>query len=475
MKKIMVFILCLFMLTACSNNKEKLVLVTEAGFAPYEYYDNGEIVGVDIDIAKEIAKSLDMELEIKDVYFDSIINEVKTGKSDFGAAGISYTEERAKEVNFSIDYMISRQIMIVKNDSNITGPSDLFDQKVAVQLGSVADSYITEELPNITIVREKKFLAAIQDLMDDKVDCVIMDEVPAKELINDNLKILPEALVIDHYGMIVSKENNELLEKINEVIASLKESGKIDEYMLVHTGLKEKEKEVDLGNDILNKLYYSVIYDARYKFILEGLKNTLLIALGAVVLGIIIGITIAITRNIYDTTGKLKILNFLAKSYVNIIRGTPSTLQLMIIYYVIFKSTSVNIVLVGIIAFGINSGAYVAEIIRAGINSVSVGQKEAGYALGLHYKDIMRYIVIPSATKNILPALGNEFITLIKETSIGAYIGIVELTKASDIIASRTYDYFFPLIIIALIYLCITFVLTRVFDRIERKMNHVRS
>ncbi len=475
MKKVIIFIICLFMLTACSNKKEKIVLVTEAGFAPYEYYDNGEIVGVDIDIAKEIAKSLDMELEIKDVYFDSIINEVKTGKSDFGAAGISYTEERAKEVNFSIDYMVSKQIMIVKNDSNITGPSDLFDQRIAVQLGSVADSYITEELPNITIVREKKFLAAIQDLMDDKVDCVVMDEVPAKELINDSLKILPEALVIDHYGMIVSKDNSELLNKINEVIASLKEEGKIDEYMLVHTGLKEKEKEVDLGNDILNKLYYSVIYDARYKFILEGLKNTLLIALGAVMLGIIIGITIAITRNIYDTTGKLKILNYLAKSYVNIIRGTPSTLQLMIIYYVIFKSTSVNIVLVGIIAFGINSGAYVAEIIRAGINSVPVGQKEAGYALGLKYKDIMRYIVIPSATKNILPALGNEFITLIKETSIGAYIGIVELTKASDIIASRTYDYFFPLIIIALMYLCITFVLTKVFDRIERKMNHVRS
>ena len=147
----------------------------------------------------------------------------------------------------------------------------------------------------------------------------------------------------------------------------------------------------------------------------------------------------------------------------------------MIIYYVIFKSTSVNIVLVGIIAFGINSSAYVAEIIRAGINSVPIGQKEAGYAVGLHYGDVMKSIVIPSAIKNILPALGNEFITLVKETSIGAYIGIVELTKASDIIASRTYDYFFPLIIIALIYLCITFVLTKVFDRIERKMNHVRS
>ncbi len=475
MKKIIIFIMCLFMLTACENKKEKLILVTEAGFAPYEYYDNGKIVGVDIDIAEELAKSLGMELEIKDVYFDSIINEVKTGKSDFGAAGISYTEERAKEVDFSVDYMISRQIIIVKNESNITSPSDLFDQRVAVQLGSVADSYITEELPNMTLVREKKFLAAIQDLMDDKVDCVVMDEVPAKELVNSSLKILEDALVIDHYGMIVSKGNSKLLNQINEVITNLKESGKIDEFMLVHTGLKEKEKEVDLGNSLLNKFYYSVIYDARYKFILEGFKNTLLIAIGAVMLGIVIGIAIAITRNIHDTKGKLKILNYLAKSYVNIIRGTPSTLQLMIIYYVIFKSTSVNIVLVGIIAFGINSGAYVAEIIRAGINSVPIGQKEAGYALGLHYGDVMKSIVIPSAIKNILPALGNEFITLVKETSIGAYIGIVELTKASDIIASRTYDYFFPLIIIAAIYLCITFFLSKVFGMIERKMNHVRS
>jgi len=450
-------------------------MVTEAGFAPYEYYDNGNIVGVDIDIAREIAKSLDMELEIKDVYFDSIINEVKTGKSDFGVAGISYTEERAKEVDFSTNYMEARQVIIVKNDSFINSPTDLSYERIAVQLGSVADSYISENLPNISLVREKKFLAAIQDLKDNKVDCVVMDEIPANELLEDGMRIIEEPLIIDYYGIIVSKDNKKLLNQINEVITNLKETGKIDEYMLVHTGLKEKKTEKEFSSEIVKKFYYSVIYDSRYKFILEGFKNTLLIAIGAVILGIIIGITIALIRNIYDTNCKLKILNYLAKTYVNIIRGTPSTLQLMIIYYVIFKSSNVNIVLVGIIAFGINSGAYVAEIIRAGINSVPKGQKEAGYALGLHYYDVTKSIVIPSAIRNILPALGNEFITLIKETSIGAYIGIVELTKASDIIASRTYDYFFPLIIVALIYLAITFILTKVFDRIERKMNHARS
>ena len=469
-------IICLILLTGCNKQREKLVLATEAAFPPFEYYDDGHIVGVDIDIVQEIANELNMELVIKDVYFDSIINEVKSEKSDIGAAGISYTEERAKEVDFSIDYMESKQVVIVRDDSLISDPHQLTNEKIAVQLGSVADSYITSDLPGITLVREKKFLAAIQDLEDHKVDCVVMDEIPAKELIKPHMVILDNALVTDHYGMIVKKGNKELLNKINEIIERLKDSGKIDEFMLFHTGISEYETEAKVSSiDLVNKFYYSVIYDARYKYILEGLGNTLIIAIGAVCLGIILGTGMAIIRNIHDSKGKLKILNSLAKAYITIIRGTPSILQLMIIYYVIFKTTDINIVFIGVLAFGINSSAYVAEIIRAGINSVPVGQKEAGYALGLHYGQVMKEIVIPSAIKNILPALGNEFITLVKETSVGAYIGIVELTKASDIIASRTYDYFFPLIIIALIYLSITMLLTKLFSILERKMNHVRD
>ena len=472
---IILLFLCVFLLTGCNTKKEKLVLATEASFPPFEYYDDGRITGVDIDIVKEIARELDMDIEIKDVYFDSIINEVKTEKSDIGAAGISYTVERAKEVDFSIDYMEAKQVVIVKENSLINSPQDLMYERIAVQLGTVADSYITENLPYVTLVREKKFLAAIQDLKDNKVDCVVMDEIPALELLESDMRILHDPLIIDHYGMIVKKGNTDLLNKINEIIKKLKENGRIDELMLIHTGLKEKE-DINISNiPLVNKFYYSVIYDARYKFILEGLGNTLLIAIGAVILGIIIGTILALIRNIHESRGGFKALNLLAKAYITIIRGTPVILQLMIIYYVIFKSASVNIVIVGILAFGINSGAYVAEIIRAGINSVSNGQKEAGYALGLHYGQVMKNIVIPSAIKNILPALGNEFITLVKETSVGAYIGIVELTKASDIIASRTYDYFFPLIIIALIYLSITLILTKTFNILERKMNHARN
>ena len=221
--------------------------------------------------------------------------------------------------------------------------------------------------------------------------------------------------------------------------------------------------------------YYSVIYDNRYKFILEGLFHTILIAFFAVIIGIVIGVIIALIRNYYETHRKLKILNRLATWYVDVIRGTPVVLQLMIIYYVIFKSVDISTVVVGVLAFGINSGAYVSEIIRSGVRSVPIGQSEAGYSLGLEYYQVMRYVVLPQAVRNILPALGNEFITLLKETSVGAYVGIIELTKASDIIASRTYDYFFPLVIIAIIYLIMTLGLTRVVQFMERRLNHARS
>lgn len=225
-------------------------------------------------------------------------------------------------------------------------------------------------------------------------------------------------------------------------------------------------------NWIKDTLYYSLIYDDRYKYIIEGLFNTILIAFFAVILGIVIGIIVSLIRNYYDNNKKLKILNFISKCYVNIIRGTPVILQLMIIYYVIFKSVSINILIVGVLAFGINSGAYVSEIIRSGINSIDKGQMEAGLSLGLKYGTIMKNIILPQAIKNILPALGNEFITLLKETSVGAYIGIIELTKASDIIASRTYDYFFPLIIVALIYLAMTLTLAKLITKLERKFNN---
>ena len=239
-KKLIILPLILLLITGCSKKENKLVLVTEAGFAPYEYYQDGEIVGVDIDIAKYIADSLGLELEVKDVAFDSIINEVKTGKADIGAAGISYSEERAKQVDFTINYATSKQVVIVKNDSTITNIQDLNNiknLKVAVQLGTVADTYITDNYKNATITRQKKVLAAIQDLKTNKVDCVVLDELPAKEMLKEynDLKILSDPLFEDNYGMVVKKGNEELLNSVNQTLEKLKNEGKIDEYIINHT------------------------------------------------------------------------------------------------------------------------------------------------------------------------------------------------------------------------------------------------
>lgn len=232
---------------------------------------------------------------------------------------------------------------------------------------------------------------------------------------------------------------------------------------------------IDFFANIWDSFYQTVIFDDRYKFILQGLGNTIIIAFFAVIIGVIIGTFVSLIKNYYNNTKKLKVLNWLCNLYVNIIRGTPVILQLMIIYYVIFKSVNINIVIVSIIAFGINSGAYVSEIMRSGIKSVAKGQSEAGYALGLKYSQVMKSIVFPQAIRNALPALGNEFITLLKETSVGAYIGVIELTKASDIIASRTYDYFFPLLVIAIIYLIMTLGLSKLVNSMERRLKNARN
>lgn len=234
--KIVLLLLLLFS-TGCTRNNNKLVMVTEAGFAPYEFYEEGKIVGVDIDIAKEIAASLNKELVIKDIAFDSIINELKSGKADFAAAGMSITEDRKKEVDFTIEYTVSSQVVVVNKNSAIKSFEELDLMRISVQLGSVGDTYATTNYKNASIDRQKKFLVAAEAVKNNKSDCIIMDELPAKELVNNNpeLKILDGILFQDKYGMAVKKGNKELLKNLNKVLQRLMDEKKIDEYILNYT------------------------------------------------------------------------------------------------------------------------------------------------------------------------------------------------------------------------------------------------
>ncbi len=322
-----------------------LIVGTNAEFPPYEFHQNNDITGIDIDIMRAISDELGMELQIEDMAFDSIIAAVTSGKVNVGAAGFTVTEERKKSVNFSNTYTTSKQVIIVREDS----------------------SFAT-------------------------------------------------------------------------------------------AGFAEK-------------LYDNFVKDNRYQYILKGLGNTLMITVFAVTIGIIFGFLIAIVRTSHDRNGGLTILNAICKVYLTIMRGTPVMIQLLIIYYVILSSVT-NKILVAAIAFGLNSAAYVAEIVRSGIMSVDIGQFEAGRSLGLNYRQTMQCIIIPQAVKNILPALLNEFISLLKETSISGYIGLMDLTKGGDIIRSNTYEAFLPLIAVALIYLILVMLLSFAVSKLERKLRN---
>lgn len=218
------------------------------------------------------------------------------------------------------------------------------------------------------------------------------------------------------------------------------------------------------------KLYQNFIEGDRYLYLVNGLKTTLTVTLFAVLIGIILGFLVAVVRSTYNKTGKLRVVNALCSLYLTVIRGTPVVLQLLIIYFVVFASVNVSKTLVAILAFGINSGAYVAEIIRGGIESIDNGQMEAGRSLGFSYVQTMRYIVLPQALRNVLPALANEFIVLLKETSVAGYIALEDLTKGGDIIRSRTYEAMLPLFAVAIIYLILVLGFTKLVQLLERRL-----
>ncbi|MGN1432906.1 MAG: amino acid ABC transporter permease [Ruminococcus sp.] len=236
--------------------------------------------------------------------------------------------------------------------------------------------------------------------------------------------------------------------------------------------------------DFFDGLYQSFvktfITDDRWVQLLNGLLVTIEITLFAAAIGVVIGFLIAIVRSTYDMnlSGKkcrsfgdyiLKIVNFICNIYITVIRGTPVVIQLMIMYFIVFASSRDGII-AAIISFGINSGAYVAEIVRSGIMSIDKGQFEASRSLGFDYKSTMIHVIIPQAFKNILPALGNEFIVLVKETSVAGYVAIQDLTYVGNLIRSRTYEAFFPLIAVALIYLVIVLILTFLLKKLERRL-----
>lgn len=441
---------------------------TNADFDPFEYKDGDKIIGIDVDIARKIAEYMGFGIEVNDVSFDAITLELKSRQCDFAIAAMSYSEDKAQSVDFSDAYYHAKQAVIVPVKSGIKSGADLHGRKIGVPLGFTGDIYCTENFPDADIERYDKGSDAVLDLINGRLDAVVVDDTPARKLVrlsDEKIKILDDYLFEESYRVAVPKEEPELLGAINDALEQMKNEGEIDKIVAKYVGAEETESV-----DLIAQFYKNLVYKNRYKMIVDGLGATVAITAVALVIGIIIGFALALIKVSKNKNMIMKILKFLANCYITLIRGTPVVVQLFVIYYLVLASTGLPKIAVAMIAFGINSGAYVAEVVRGGILSIDHGQYEAGRSLGLSDKVTMFKVIIPQAIKNVLPSLVGEFINLIKETSVAGFIGVTDLSRAGNIIRSQTYEPLVPLMTVAAIYLVIVAILTALFSLIERGM-----
>lgn len=478
-KKLLLPVLLLAVLLPLSgckdeSSKPKLIMVTEATFPPYEYRSGASITGIDPEIISIIAEELGYQLVISDMSFESIIPAVQTGKADIAASGITVTEERKKKVLFSLPYVVAHQVLIVK-DPQIKTPADIKNKRIGVQHGTTGDLYVTKNIGDPQ--RFSNGALAIAALQAGKIDAVVLDSEPAAvhTAKHKELRILPEPLMKEEYAFAVGRHRKGLLLQINGVLQKMLDSGKIHEIREKHIAYQMEQKQQNETthswfDDLKDSFHTNFIANKRYTYLTKGFLTTLNISFYAVLLGIAIGMGVSVIRSTADQTGKLLIADAFCRIYLTVIRGTPVVVQLLIIYFVIFGAVDISKTFVAIIAFGINSGAYVAEIIRSGIMSIDKGQMEAGRSLGLSHWQSMRKIILPQALKNVLPALGNEFIVLLKETSISGYIALQDLTKGGDIIRSQTYDAFMPLLAVAVIYLAVVMLFGALLRQLEKRL-----
>ena len=449
--------------------KNVIIMGTSADFPPFEYLKNGEIVGIDAEIAKHIAKKCnDSELVIKDVSFDSLILGLNQGDFNFIVSGFTKTEERAEQIGFSDSYFTASQKIVVKDSSSIKGLSDIKGKKIGVQIGSTGDSFCTDQKLG-DIIRYDKFTEATTSLLKEMTDALVVDGFTAEQIVKNNkgLRIISKSLTEESYCIGFRKEDKELEKIINEVIAEMKQSGELDRIVDFYMNSQEDPSTQDVGTKFTNKEYWD--------YISKGLTVTLEITFFAMILGLLLGVLASILRIISKSNKKLSFLKLLVNFYSTVVRGTPVIVQLFIIYYIALSGISKNPILAAIITLGINSGAYVSEHIRSGINAIDIGQFEAGRSLGIAEKTLMSKVIIPQAIKNILPSLAGEGISLLKETAVVGFIGVMDLSLAGKKITSVTFEPVFPLFTVALIYLVLVIGLTFALNKVERKIKNAQN
>lgn len=443
--------------------KGELIVGLSADYAPYEFHvdvdGEDKIVGFDISIAQKIADDLGVKLKIEELGFDALLGAMKTGKIDLIISGMSPTPERLKEVNFSDPYMTVQQKVIVRKEDKdkFKSTDDFSSTKVAVQKQTTQEALAQSELVGSKTTSLQKVPDVIMNLKNDKVDAAVL-EGPVAEAYLDRNQDLTFADVefkdgTKNTAIAIPKNAPILEEKVNASIKTI-----IEDDLL--TGYK-KEASALMFNDDQGFL-------AKYgKFYLNGAGYTIFLAFMGVLFGSILGGILALMK-----LSKSKILRGIAIVYIEYIRGTPLLVQIFIVYFGTgVLGLDLSKLAAGCIALSLNSGAYVAEIVRAGINAVNKGQLEASRSLGMSQAQAMRFIILPQAIKNILPALGNEFVTVIKESSVVSVIGVSELIFQAGNVQGASFKPFLPYLVVSMIYFILTFTISRLLSVAERRMS----
>lgn len=451
--------------TTDNSGGKKLVLGTSADFAPYEFHKviNGkdEIVGFDIEIAKEIAADLGAELVIEDMGFDGLLPALQSGRVDLVISGMTPTDERKKSIDFSDTYYKSKQVIMIRTEdtNKYQTMADLQNEKIGVQKGSIQET-IGQGISGAKLTALDKISDIVLQLQTKRVNAAIVEDTVAAGYLDDVIGLAP--IVVDEEqveaAIGIRKGNTELLNAVNSTLERLKSENRIEEMVT-------EASQLMAGKDTKN--IFQVFWEYK-SFYATGIGYTLLLSALGVLFGVIIGLIICMFR-MHD----MAILRWIGTAYVELIRGTPMLVQLMIIYYGLSLTFGINFsaLQAGVITLSINSGAYLAEIFRAGVQGVDRGQLEAARSLGMGRGAAMRYIILPQAFKAVLPAIGNEFVTIIKESSIISVIGMVDIMYQASVVKNITYQGMNPFLIAAAIYFVMTFILSKLLGRLERKLN----
>lgn len=578
---------------AVPETGELLRIGVSATREPFNFVDQeGRITGHDGELARIIGARLQRPIEFSNMKFMALIPALQSGRVDIIVTGMTATEERKKQVNFTQPYFANAQVMLVRNQAAsgnstdqqaglaIASPDDLADKRIGVLMGTVHDRYVSVAYPQAELLQYQTTADVVLALKAGKVDAALFDEEPLRVILRTEpaLAEFGERVLPSPLGAGFSK-GNPLRAEFNAFLAAMKQSGQHDEMverwitrgettmpdialdgsngvLVVATsndGLpfgavkdnrsvgfdielvsrfaaeqgktlqitimdfgslvaaaasgkadmiissiyvtEERQKQIDFSEpyfhtgsrfaarkaslagaapatiatgpgflaSVAESFESNILHEKRYLLIWDGLKTTVLISVLATLFGTLLGALICTMRMSPRT-----LLNLPARIYINVLRGMPVLVLLMLIFYVVFASVNISPVLVAVIAFGMNFGAYVAEIYRAGIQSIDRGQSEAGISMGFTRLQTFLYIILPQTIQRILPVYKGEFISLVKMTSIVGYIAVQDLTKASDIIRSRTFDAFFPLVMVAILYFLISWTLMLALEYIER-------